>query len=54
MRNNAIFGKSIVKSMNKVDVKIMTTRKQYTKWSFRPTLKREKQLCNGAIARKKM
>ena len=28
----------------------MTTRKQYLKWSFRQTLKREKQFRNGAIA----
>ena len=36
--------------MNKVDVKIVTTRKQYLKWSFRPTFKREKQFDNGAMA----
>ena len=36
--------------MNKVDVKIVTTRKQNLKWSFKPTFKREKQFCNGAIA----
>ena len=36
--------------MNKIHLKIVTTRKQYLKWSFRPTFKREKQLCNGAIA----
>ena len=28
--------------MKKVDVKIVTTRKQYIKWTFRPTFKREK------------
>ena len=27
LRNNAIFGKSIEKPMNKIDVEIMTTRK---------------------------
>ena len=36
--------------MKKVDVKIVTTRKQYIKWTFRPTFKREKQFRNGAIA----
>ena len=36
--------------MNKVDVKIMTTRKRYLKWSFRPTFTREKQFRNGAKA----
>ena len=36
--------------MNKVNVKIVTTRKQYLKWSFRPTFKREKQFCNGTRA----
>ena len=25
--------------MNKVDAKVATTRKQYLKWSFRPTFK---------------
>ena len=45
-----IFGNSIENAMNKVDVKILTTRKQNLKWSFRATFKREKQYCNGAVA----
>ena len=50
-RDNAKFGKSIEHQVNKTDVKILITRKQYLKyWSFRPTFKREKQFCNGAIA----
>ena len=53
LRNNAIFGKSTETPLNKVDAKFVTTRKQYLKWSFRPTFKREKQLCNGAITIKK-
>ena len=36
--------------MEKVDVKIINIGKQYLKWSFRPTFKREKQFCKGAIA----
>ena len=36
--------------MNKVDVKIMATGKQYLKQSFRPAFKIEKQFHNGAIA----
>ena len=36
--------------MKKTDVEIINTRKQYLKWSFRPTFKREKQFRNGAIA----
>ena len=36
--------------MNKVDVKTATTRKQYLKWSFRPTFKRVKQFRHRAIA----
>ena len=37
--------------MNKVDVKIvMTTRKKYLKWRFKPTIKREKPFRNRAIA----
>ena len=35
--------------MNKVDVKIVTARKQYLKWSFKPTFPKEKQFSNGAI-----
>ena len=42
LRNNSIFGKSIENPVNKVDVKIVTTRKQYLKWSSRPTFKRGK------------
>ena len=49
LRNNAIFGKSMENPMNKVGIKIKTTRKQYLKWSFIPTFKGEKQFCNGAI-----
>ena len=50
-RDNAKFGKSIEHQVNKIDVKTLITRKQYLKyWSFRPTFKREKQFCNGAIA----
>ena len=40
LRNNAIFGKSIKISMNKVDVNIVITRKQYLKWSFRSAFKK--------------
>ena len=47
LRNNDIFGKSIENSMIKVDIKIVTTKKQYLQWLFRQTFKREKQLCNG-------
>ena len=36
--------------MNKVAVKIATAWKQYFKYSFRPTFKRERQCRNGAIA----
>ena len=39
--------------MKRIDVKIVTTRKQYLKWLFRVILKREKQCRNGAIAMKK-
>ena len=53
LRNNAIFCKSIENLMNKVDMEIFITRKQYLKWSFRPTFKREKQFCDETIAREK-
>ena len=36
--------------MKKVDEKLVTTRKEYLKWSFIPTFKRRKQSRNGAIA----
>ena len=32
LKNNAAFGKLIENSMNKIDIKIVTTRKQYLKW----------------------
>ena len=35
--------------MNKVNEKIVLFRKQYSKWSFWPTLKRKIQFSNGAI-----
>ena len=35
--------------MNKVDIKVVTTRKKYLKLSFRPIFKREKKFRNGAI-----
>ena len=53
LRTNAIFGQLIENPMNKVDVITETTRKQYLKWWFRLTLKREKHFRNGAIAIKK-
>ena len=40
-RNNDIFGKSIEKPMKKIDIKFVTTRRQYS-WAFRPTFKRKK------------
>ena len=40
--------------MYEVDVKVLTTRKQYLKQSFIPTFKREKQFLNEAIAIKKV
>ena len=36
--------------MNKASVTIVTTRKQYLLWSFRPAFKREKQFRDEAIA----
>ena len=42
LRNKAIFGKSIENPIYKVDVKIVTTKNQYLRWSFRPLFKREK------------
>ena len=50
LRSKAIFGKSIKNPMNKVEVKIVITRKQYFKWSFRPAFKLKKLFRNGAIA----
>ena len=35
--------------MNKIDVKIVTTRKQSLKWLYRPTFKRENQFRDGGI-----
>lgn len=35
--------------INRFDVKIVTNRKSYLKWSFTPTLRREKQPDHGWI-----
>ena len=43
LRNNALFDRSIENPMNKIDLKIVITRKQYLKWSFIPTFKSDKQ-----------
>ena len=52
LRNNVIFGKSIENPMKKLDVTIVTNRKNYINWSFRETIRREKQLDNGLKDRK--
>ena len=36
--------------MNKIYIRLVTTKKQYLEWSFGPTFKRQKQFCNGVIA----
>ena len=35
--------------MNKANVKVVITGKQYGKWSFRPSFKRKKQFRNWVI-----
>ena len=40
-KKKAAKSKTIKTLMNKIDVKMLTISKQYLKWSFRPTLKRE-------------
>ena len=49
LRTTSIFGKSIKNPVNKVNVKIVTSRKQYLRWLSTTTFKREKQFRNGAI-----
>ena len=49
LRTASIFGKSIKNPINKVNVKIVTSRKQYLRWLSTTTFKREKQFRNGAI-----
>ena len=51
LRNNDAFGKSLENSVNKLDVKIVISRKKYLKWSFRLIFRREKQLGNGLITK---
>ena len=49
-----MFGKSKENPMNKVQVKMMTTRKQYLKFlEFRLKFKKEKKIRNGAVGTKK-
>ena len=50
LRNNAIFSKSIENPIKNVDVKIVTTRRQYLKWSSRRIFKIEKQFRNEVVA----
>ena len=50
LRNNAIFSKSIENPIKNVDVKIVTTRRQYLKWSSRRIFKIEKQFRNEVAA----
>ena len=50
LRSNAIFGKLIENLMNKADIKILTNRKQYLKWPFGLSFKRENYFRNEAIA----
>ena len=52
LRNNSIFGKSVEHPTNKVDVKVVTTKKQYLKSSFIATYNREKLFCNGPVEKK--
>ena len=42
LRSNAILSKYMENPMDEVEVKIVTTRKQYFNWSFTPKFKREK------------
>lgn len=39
--------------MEKFDIKIVINRKKYIKWSFRQSLRKEKQLNNGFIMTEK-
>ena len=55
LKNNTLFGKSIENPMNNIDVKILITSKQYLKWSFRRTFKRENNfLMEEQLSKKKM
>ena len=49
LRKNALFGKSTENPLNETDLKIVTSRKQYLKWLFRPTFRRKTQIPNGSI-----
>ena len=42
-----------LKTINKVDVKIVTARMQFLKWLFRITLQKKTHFFNGAIATEK-
>ena len=50
--NNAISDISIENPMNKIDVKIVTSRKQYLKWSLKSTFKREKKIFRVIVIKK--
>ena len=55
LKNNTLFDKSIENPMKNIDVKILITSKQYLKWSFRPTFKRENNfLMEEPLSKRKM
>ena len=49
LKRNAIFGKWLEITMNKVDLKIVTTTGQYLKQPFSAIFKREKRYRNEVI-----
>ena len=54
LRKSAIIGKSTEKPMNWVDVRIVTSRRQYVKWSFRPTFKKGKKIVMEQYQKRKI
>ena len=54
LRNNSIFGESMEHPTNNVDVKVVTTKKQYLKSSLTATFNREKLFSNGTVEKKKL
>ena len=53
LRNDAIFGKPMKNPMNKVDAKIVSSRKQCLNWSFIQPLKKQFRNRTEAIKEKR-
>ena len=48
--NNAVYGKTMEKLSNRIDVKLASNAKDYLKWPFKPSYTLHKIFDNGLVA----